>query len=71
MPLVKAFFTKDTSLEFIPAISLKTDSNTEVFPYVLFTVALFELSGNFLCKIFSDKVAGFQSIGCYCTGNWK
>ena len=68
MSLVETFFTKDASLEFIPAISLKRDSNTEVFPYGFFTVTLLKLSEiifcEILCKTFSDKVAGFQSIGC-------
>ena len=53
MSLVKAFFTKDASLELIPAISLKTDSNTEIFPYRFFTVTLFKLSANFLRDIFA------------------
>ena len=68
MSLVETFFTKDASLEFIPAISLKRDSNTEVFLYGFFTVTLFKLSEiifcEILCKTFSGKVAGFQSIGC-------
>ena len=50
MSLVKDFFTKDASLEFIPAISLKTDSNTEVFPYGFFTVTLLNYRGIF-CEI--------------------
>ena len=53
MSLVKAFFTKDASLELIPAISLKTDSNTEIFPYRFFTVTLFKLSANFLRDFFA------------------
>ena len=53
MPLVKAFFIKDASLEFIPGISLKTDSNTEVFTYEFFMVTLFKLWGNFLRDIFA------------------
>ena len=64
---------QDASLEFIPAISLKSDSNTEVFSYGFFTITLFKLSENFsaryLCKTFSDKVAGLQSIGCDFIGN--
>ena len=44
----RLFFNKDASLEFIPAISLKRDSNTEVFSYGFFTVTLFKLSENFL-----------------------
>ena len=53
MSLVKAFFIKDASLELIPAISLKTDSNTEIFPYGFFTVTVFKLSANFLRDIFA------------------
>ena len=53
MSSMKTFFIKDASLEFIPAISLKTDSNTEVFAYGFFMVALFKLSGNFLGDIFA------------------
>ena len=49
----RLFFTKDASLEFIPAISLKRDSNTEVFQYEFFTVTLFKLSENFLRHIFA------------------
>ena len=41
MYFVEAFFTKDTSLEFIPAISLKKDPNTEVSSYGFFAVTLF------------------------------
>ena len=67
--MVKVFFTKDASLEFIPAISLKTGSNTEVFSYGFFTVTLFKLSGKYLCKTFSDKAAGFQCIDCDFIGN--
>ena len=62
------FFTKDASPEFISAISLKRDSNAEVYPYGLFTVTIFKLLKSFceisFCTTFSDKVAGFQSIGC-------
>ena len=47
------FFTKDASLEFIPAISLKRDSNAEVFLYGFFTVTLFKLSEDFLRGIFA------------------
>ena len=53
MSLVEAFFTKYASLEFIPAISLKRDSNTEIFPYGFFTVTLFKLSENFSQDIFA------------------
>ena len=49
----KLFFTKDASLEFIPAISLKRESNTEVFSYRFFTITLFKLSENFLRDIFA------------------
>ena len=50
----KGFFSiKDASLELIPAISLKADSNTEAFGYGLFMVTLFKLSGNFLGDIFA------------------
>ena len=59
MSLVGAIFTKDASLEFIPAISLKRDSNTEVFSYGFFTITLFKLLEKFsarcLCKTFSDS----------------
>ena len=47
------FFFKDANLEFIPAISLKTDSNTEIFEYGFFMVTLFKLSRNFLWDIFA------------------
>ena len=49
----RPFFTKDTSLQFIPAISLKRDSNAEVFSCGFFTVTLFKLSENFLRDIFA------------------
>ena len=67
-----AFFTKDASLEFIPAISLKRDSSAEVFLYGFSTVTLLKLgkfSARYLCETFSDKVAGLQSIGCEFNGN--
>ena len=47
------FFIKDASLGFIPAISLKTNSNTEVFTYGFCMVALFKLWGDFLRDIFA------------------
>ena len=53
MSLVEAFFTKYASLEFIPAISLKRDSNTEVLPYGFFTVIFFKLSKIFLQDVFA------------------
>ena len=49
----RLFSMKDASLEFIPAILLKTDSSTEVFEYGLFMVTLFKLSRNFLRDIFA------------------
>ena len=49
----RLFFTKDASLEFIPAISLKRDSNAEVFLYGFFTITPFKLSENFLRDIFA------------------
>ena len=68
----RLFLTKDANQEFISAISLKRDSNTEVFPCELFTVN-FKLpekfSVRYLCKTFSDKVAGFQSIHFDFIGN--
>ena len=70
MSLVEAFFIKDASLEFISAISLKKDSNTEVFPYGLFTVTLFKLSENFLRDIFAkhfltkSQAAPLMEITC-------
>ena len=71
MSLVEAFFTKDASLE-IPVISLKRDSNTEVFPYG-FMVTLFKLSKRFLQDIFAKhfltEVAGFEYIGFDFNGN--
>ena len=68
----KHFFFKDASLEFIPAISLKTDSNTKVSTYGFFVVffkIIGEFSARYLCKTFSEKVAAFKSIGCYLIGN--
>ena len=53
MSLMEAFFTKNASLKFMPAISLKRDSNTEVFPYGFFTVTVFKLPGNVLRDIFA------------------
>ena len=53
MSLMGAFFTKDASLEFIPAISLKMDSNAEVFPYRFFKVTFLKLLENFLRDIFA------------------
>ena len=44
---------KDTSLEFIPAISLKKDSNPEVFSYGFFKVTIFKLLENFLRDVFT------------------
>ena len=67
-----AFFTKDASLEFLPAISLKRESHAEVSLYGFFSVTLFKLSENFVRDIFAkhfDKVAGFQSVGCEFNGN--
>ena len=49
----RLFSTKGATLEFIPAISLKRDSNTEAFPYGFFTVILFKLLENFLRDIFA------------------
>ena len=49
----RLFFIKDANLEFIPVISLKTDSNIEVFAYGFFMVTLFKLSGDFLGDIFA------------------
>ena len=73
MSLVEAFFTKDASLEFIPAISLKMDSKSEVFPHGFFTVTLFKLLENVLrdiiAKHFFDKATCFQSVGCDFNGN--
>ena len=75
MSSVKTFFIKDTSLEFVPAISLKTNSNTEVFAHGFFMVTLFELLKNFLRDIFAKhfltksqasniQVATLQEITC-------
>ena len=66
---------KDTSLEFIPAISFRRDCNTEVFPYGFFKVTIFKLLGNFLRDIFAKhfltksqasglQVATLQKITC-------
>ena len=55
MSLVEAFFTKDANLEFITAISLKRDSNTELLPYAFFTVTFFKLLENFLPDNVFDK----------------
>ena len=44
---------KDTSLEFIPAISLKKDANTVVVPYGFFKITIFKLLENFLRDIFA------------------
>ena len=49
------FFTKDASPEFISAISLKKGT---IFKLLKSSC---EIS---FCTTFSDKVAGFQSIGC-------
>ena len=54
MSLVEAFFTKDASLEFIPASSLERDCNTEVFPYG-FMLTLFKLSESFPQDIFAKR----------------
>ena len=51
----RLFFIKDASLEFIPAISLKRNSNTEVFPYGFFTVTLFKLSEIIFCEMSLQK----------------
>ena len=70
------FFTKDASLEFIPAISLKRDSNAEAFPHGFFTVTLFKVSENFLRDIFAKhfltksqvsnlQVANLMEIMCF------
>ena len=75
MSLMEAFFTKDASLEFIPAISLKMDSSAEVLPYGFFKVTLLKLSENFLRDIFAKhfltksqasnlKVANVMEITC-------
>ena len=53
MSLMEAFFTKDASLEFIPAISLKRDFSAEFFPYGFSTVTLLKLLENFLRDIFA------------------
>ena len=47
------FFTKDASLEFIPAISLKKGLQQRVFVYGFFTITLFKLWENFLRDIFA------------------
>ena len=71
----RRFFTKDTSLEFIPAISLKKDSNSEVFSYGFFKVTIFKLLENFLRDVFTKhfltksqafnlQVATLQEITC-------
>ena len=70
----RSFFTKDTSLEFIPAISLKRDARQHSScPIWIFQDNYFQIIGKFsaryLCKTFFDKVAGFQSIGCDFIGN--
>ena len=44
---------KDASLEFILEISLKKESNTEVFSYGFFTVTFFKLLKHFLRDIFA------------------
>ena len=49
----RLFFTKDGSLQFIPAISLKRIYNTVVFPYAFFTVTLLKLSKSFLRDVFA------------------
>ena len=53
MSLVKTFFIKDASLEFILAILLKTDSNKDVFAHGFFMVTVFKLSKNFQRYIFA------------------
>ena len=65
---MEAFFTKDVSLEFISAISLKRGlQNRGFLKWVLhdnsFSI-IGKFSARYLCKTFSDKVAGFQSIVC-------
>ena len=68
MSFVKAFLTKDASLELIPAISLKADSSTKIFPYGFFTVTLFKLPANFLQAIFAKHFLT-KSQACHFIGN--
>ena len=68
MSLVKAFLTKDASLELILAISLKMDFNIEIFPYGFFTVILFKLSATFLRDIFAKHFLT-KSQACDVIGN--
>ena len=65
---MEAFFTKDVSLEFISAISLKSGLQNRGFLKWVLHDNSFSIIGTFsaryLCKTFFDKVAGFQSIVC-------
>ena len=46
---------KDASLEFIPLICLKGDSNIEVFPYGFFQVTISKLLENFQEDVFAKR----------------
>ena len=65
-----AFFSKDASLELIPAISLKRNASAEVFPSGFFRVTLLKLSENFLRGIFAKYfLTKSKAIGCEFNGN--
>ena len=51
----RRFFAKDTSLDFIPLICLKGDSNKEVFPYGFFQVTISKLLENFQEDAFTKR----------------
>ena len=71
MSLVEAFFTKDASLE--SSNFIKKGLRHRGFPIWVHHGNSFSIIGKFssryLCETFSDKVAGFQSIGCNFIGN--
>ena len=46
---------KDASLEFIPLICLKGDSNIEVFPYGFFQVTISKSLENFQEDVFAKR----------------